>query len=200
MNAFKDTYDLFVCSVPYDIPMTYEEFVSCKPEYHAAILYIQFYKEITLAWYKAKSFYADAEEGVSTVMQYLLKNTPKIIQDSNRFKPTYIYRVAYNCLYCISHDRSNDKFRYELEQSNIVDSEVTGEECDIFNILCTKSSDPTLDAYINRAVARIICECDKDTKILIDRILTRNRVPKCLKAAERKCLAQLKAKLATITN
>ena len=44
----------------------------------------------------------------------------KIKEQPKRFSSAYIYKVAYNCLYCISHDIKRDRDRYENETSNIV--------------------------------------------------------------------------------
>ena len=65
------------------------------------------------------------------MMQYLEKNVPVIEQDRERFSPAYIYRVAYNCLYCICHDIKRDRERYENETSNVVQND--GEELDLFD-------------------------------------------------------------------
>lgn len=94
---------------------TFDEWKNEDPEKQAAILFIQYFPEITLAWTKAKSYDGDECEAVSIALQYLQKNVKKIMEDPKRFKASYIYRVAYNCLYCICHDRLCDKNRREYE-------------------------------------------------------------------------------------
>lgn len=130
-NAFSETKKLFMESTGYTRPVSYAEWILIPQEHKAAVLFVQFYDEITLAWYKTKSFFVLEEDGVSTMLQYLIKNVPIIENDPKRFKPSYIYRVAYNCLYCISHDIKRDIERYEKEVSNIV---MSGEDqLDLFD-------------------------------------------------------------------
>lgn len=60
-----------------------------------------------------------------------------IDEDPKKFAPNYIYKVAYNCLYCIcGHDRQRDKDRMEFETSSIIVKDCT--ELDLFDTI----SDP----------------------------------------------------------
>ena len=122
-SAFVDTKNLFVNFLSYVKPYSYEEWSALPHECKAAALFVQFYSPITLAWYKVKSFYTSEEDGVSCMVQYLMKNVPIIDADPNRFNAKYIYRVAYNCLYCVCHDIKRDKDRYENEMSDQVESD-----------------------------------------------------------------------------
>lgn len=136
-NAFSETRNLFIASTGYTRPVSYEEWILIPQEHKAAVLFVQFYDEITLAWYKTKSFFVVEEDGVSTMLQYLVKNVPLIENDPKRFRPAYVYKVAYNCLYCISHDIKRDIERYENEVSNIV---MSGEDqLDLFDTVVAKS-------------------------------------------------------------
>lgn len=119
-NAFSETNNYFRNYLTYTRPYSYVEWLALPEEKKAAALYVQFYEQITLAWFKTKSYYAEDEVGVSTMLQYLMKNVPIIIEDSKRFSEKYIYRVAYNCLYCICHDLKGDRERAEFCTSNIV--------------------------------------------------------------------------------
>ena len=73
------------------------------------------------------------------MMQYLEKNITIIENDPRRFIPNYIYRVAYNCLYCICHDIKIDRIRWETEISNIQMHE--GQEFDLFDTVDNGDSD-----------------------------------------------------------
>lgn len=136
-NAFNETRNLFITSTGYTRPLSYQEWMMIPSENKAAVLFVQFFDEITLAWYKTKSFFVVEEDGVSTMLQYLMKNVPIIENDSKRFKPNYIYKVAYNCLYCISHDIKRDIERYENEVSNIV--ACGDDQLDLFDTVPAKS-------------------------------------------------------------
>lgn len=119
-SAFSETRKMFINSTLYSEPLTYQQWMESPDCWKAALLFVQFYDQITLAWYKTKSFFAEEEDGVSTMMQYLIKNVPLIKANGSKFRESYIYQVAYNCLYCISHDIKREIERWEKETSNIV--------------------------------------------------------------------------------
>ena len=129
-NAFAETKNLFQSYTGYVKPLTYDEWLAVADDAKAAVLYVQFYDEITLAWYKVRSLYTPEERGVEEMCHYLIKNVPVIAKDPKRFNSRYLYRVAYNCLYCICHDIKRDKDRYDMEISNIVF--VGDDEVDLF--------------------------------------------------------------------
>lgn len=119
-NQFRETRKIYSEFLQYTKPLSYVEWVSLPEDNKAAALFVQFFDQIELAWYKAKSFFTSEEDGVYTVMQYLMKNVQIIKENPNRFTPKYIYRVAYNCLYCICHDPIVERIRWETTVSNIV--------------------------------------------------------------------------------
>lgn len=169
--AFHDTRSFYINSLGYTKPLSYEEWAQKPESQKAALLFVQFYEPITLAWAKADSReFGDDSEGVSTVYQYLQKQisdvqyfqksnpTKKataeyrrlhpedvaaverriIDEDPRKFNSKYIYRIAYNCLYCIcGHDRKCDKDRMENETSSIVVYD--GEELDLFDTISDNS-------------------------------------------------------------
>ena len=170
-NAFYSTRDLFRNHINYTAPLSYEEWLATADDNKAAVLYVQFFDQITLAWYKVKSFYTLEEDAVSTVLQYLMKNVPIIEKDSKRFKASYIYRVAYNCLYCICHDYQTDKTRWEMECSNIV--EVGDDVLDLFD---TVPGDGTAENECfrkseSRQFWEVLENLDEDSQAVIDKLL-----------------------------
>ena len=62
VNPFKATFNMFREYLGYVRPLTYSEWMEVDPEDKAAVLYVQFYDQITLAWYKSRSFYAQEED------------------------------------------------------------------------------------------------------------------------------------------
>jgi len=101
---------------------TYEEWNNAEDDDKASLLYVVFYQEITLAWYNAivarGVIYVSQEDGVSTVLQYLMKNVEKISADPERYSPKYIYQVCYNCLFSLGSTRTTDIQRSACEISN----------------------------------------------------------------------------------
>lgn len=119
-NQFRETRKLYINYLQYTKPLSYVEWVALPEDHKAAALFVQYFDQIELAWYKAKSFFTSEEDGVYTVMQYLVKNVDKIKNDPKRFSESYIYKIAYNCLYCICHDPITERIRWETTVSNIV--------------------------------------------------------------------------------
>ena len=116
-NEFVETRKLFQTIFNYDKtkPLTFDQWMEFPDDQKSAVLYLRFYDQITLAWDKTKSYYTLTADGVSTVLQYLEKNVPIIKANANKFNERYIYRVAYNCLYCICHDLIYPRLAYEHE-------------------------------------------------------------------------------------
>lgn len=141
-TQFHQTKVMFREFSGYTRPLTYDEWMKAPDECKAAILYVQFYDQITLAWMKTKSVYTDINDGVSEVLQYLNKNVEKIKNDGKRFTPAYIYKVAYNCLSCLSWNDPDLNRRcrvYQNEVSNIVG--YGEDELDLFNTIIDDEDD-----------------------------------------------------------
>lgn len=193
VSPFKAAYNLFRNSLHYEGPITWEEWVACSQDTKSAWLYCQFYDQITLAWYKAKCLYGEDEEGVETVLQYLEKNVKLIESKKNKFTSAYIYRVAYNCLYCICHDRKIDQDRYALEMSNIV-STSDGDEVDLFDTVTSNVEDIMYDQAKDE-FWKIIDGLDEKGQKFIERILKNGQLPDHVGTENQKLLASLRVQL-----
>lgn len=143
-GAFYKTLSLFRSFISNRQPVSYSVWKTLDEDHKVATLYVQFYKEIQLAWYKCKTIYVDEEDAVSTVLQYLLKNVPIIETEAKRFNPAYIYTISYNCLRPICSRLLKNKLRVEQE---ISECSVADETSSIFDL--TPSVD-TIDAELDR--------------------------------------------------
>lgn len=142
-NPFTETKNLFTQYVEYQEPLDFDAWAQIADDQKAAVLYLHFYDQITLAWYKADSLNRGSEEdAVSTVLQYLQKNVPIILATPKKFTPNYIYRVAYNCLYCICHDIKRDKDRFAFEVRSTVPTS-DGQELDLCDLVPNRDEDIT---------------------------------------------------------
>ena len=142
-NPLTETKNLFAQYLEYDRPLDFDQWAQVADDQKAAVLYLQFYDQITLAWYKADSLNRGSEEdAVSTVLQYLQKNVPIILATPKKFTPNYIYRVAYNCLYCICHDIKRDKDRFAFEVRSTVPTS-DGQELDLCDLVPNRDEDIT---------------------------------------------------------
>lgn len=125
----KRMFQDYLCDRKYS---TYSEWVNLPHSCKVAALYLRFYNTIYTAWEKVRSFYTDSEEGVETILQYLDKNVPLIEANPQKYSDRYIYRVAYNCMYCICHDYLEPKQRYECVRS-IYELSRDGDEFDLLD-------------------------------------------------------------------
>ena len=123
MSQFYNTYSLFYDYLSHlQFPITFDQWMALDESDRAAALYVNFHKEISLAWYKNRFSYVEEEEGVSTVLQYLVKNSEIIAKDPRKFSGAYIYRVCANCIYCLRNVKRNaDAEKYNL-YSEITDT------------------------------------------------------------------------------
>ena len=200
-REFYETRKLFIPYVNYKYPLTYDEWLSLSEDKKAAHLYCQFFSQIVSAWYKAKSFYADEQEGVETVLQYIIKNVPKIEEDYRRFSAPYMYRMSYNCLYCISHDRLRDKWRYENEVSNNQISS-DGKEIDLFDFCASydtyRIEDDETEHELQNWFWRVVESCDKRAKTLAEDLCDGKKVLKTLCKRDNKIVEKIRKNLVVV--
>ena len=101
---------------------TYEEWNNAPNDDKACLLYVTFFKEVTLAWYNAVVslgiVYISQDDGVSTVLQYLMKNVEIISTDKERYTPNYIYTVCFRCFLSLWKTRNTERLRCSCEISN----------------------------------------------------------------------------------
>lgn len=164
-NQLAHTRNLFIGYLSYTKPLSYSEWLSLDDSDKAAALYVQFYEQITLAWFTAKKNYGDEDEAVETIMQYLEKNVPIIKNSPSRFTSNYMYRVAYNCLSCICYSRKFIEDRLKYEVSNIQFGP-DGNEYDIFEHH-SNNSDTTVNDYLKEELWDTIEElAQEDARVL----------------------------------
>ena len=119
MKEFKDTFDRFSLAIScYDLDLsTYDGWRELPDKLRTAGLYVQFYNQITLAYQKNKQSYPFIEEAtaLSTLLQYLMKTTSKILFQPSRYTPAYMYTVAFNAIYPLGRIlRDVESYRREV--------------------------------------------------------------------------------------
>lgn len=143
-NCFRQTYDLFKTYTHYEKPLSWAEWMELPSDLRTAVLYVQFYDQITLAWYKLKTDATYEEEVVDEVIKYLMKNTPIIEEHPERFREKYIYKIMYNAIYCKSIDpwkgQTAKTSAYNNETSQYQHNE-SGDVVDLFQTLIGTNSD-----------------------------------------------------------
>lgn len=97
-REFTVTKNLFADYTGYTKPLSYAEWMDIPQSHKLAVLFCQFFSQITLAWSKNECAHITEQDGVETVLQYLNKNVKIIMNHRERFNAAYIYTVCYNCL------------------------------------------------------------------------------------------------------
>ena len=194
-TPFYETRNLFINYLGYSRPLSYDDWKVLPSEDKAAALFVQFFDQITYAWYKQDTFlrYSTDEDGVSTVLQYLQKNVSILEKDPKKFTAAYIYRVSYNCLYCLCHDIKIAKERAEREMRNVVEG--PDGPMDLFDFLeavCESSplsEDERVDFWD-------IVGQDETTLKVVDELLGEHEIHKRISAERRaSIIEELKSKL-----
>lgn len=117
-SQFTITKQLFIdYLIGYEFPISYEEWYHAEDDQKAALLFVNFYKEIVLAWSKWVVPFLDTDEGVSIAMQYITKQITRLNSDPKLFTPQYFYRVMWNAFGSVIKSKVVDKRRSELEIS-----------------------------------------------------------------------------------
>ena len=173
--ALYETRTLYRNFLNIEESLTFDQWNSLPHNKKAAALFVLFFNEIVLAWEKANTIdFIDCEDGVDVVNQYLEKNVPIIENDPKRFTAAYIYRVAYNCMYCICHDRKCDKDRLENETSSVVMSD--GKEVNLLDFVSSKSDvqNDVADDMLSREFWSVIEDSGLEAQKVMRYLLSNN--------------------------
>lgn len=176
-TPFYATRSMFRTYINYKRPLSYKEWLSVDDDKKAAVLYVQFFEQISLAWYKLKTKAAIEEECVSEVLMYLIKNVPIIKEDGSKFSPSYIYKVCYNCIYCKSIDPYKGQTAKSSWYNNTCSQYIkSGEdELDLFD---TVASNEDIDEVLAREhFWDTIESMGEDTVKLVEQIINSGRLP-----------------------
>ena len=193
-TPFYETRNLFINYLGYTKPLSYDEWNALPSEDKAAALYVQFFNEISWAWYKQDTFlrYSTDEDGVSTVLQYLQKNVAILEKHPERFTPAYIYRVSYNCLNCICLIKRNME-RAEKEMRSVVEG--PDGPMDLFDFLEAVCESSPLSEDERVDFWNIVGQ-DETTLKVVDELIGEHEVHKRISAEKRaSIIEELKSKL-----
>ena len=134
-TQFSATKKLFMPTfVGVTFPLTYTEWLSLEDDLKAAALYINFYSEIILSWTKFTRYVVSDDIAVSWVMQTLIRNVPKIVENPKRFYAGYIYRISWNAIGDAMKTKMANNI-YDYEMSNILTDMDSGEELNLYDLV-----------------------------------------------------------------
>ena len=126
--------------VGYSYPLTYETWVEADEEDKAALLYVNFYSQITLAYAnvvtKYNADYIIAEDAVSNVLGVLIKNSTILTEKKDgdkRFTQGYFYSVCWGCIFSMVRSIATQK-RNEHEICNEVEDSDNEVSVNLFDL------------------------------------------------------------------
>lgn len=94
-ESFKATKSMFMGAFDRKMfPLSFEDWDRLDTDLKAAALFINFYREITLAWDSYVNAPITGEAAVSEVLDVLMKNVHIISNAPERYTPQYIYHIS----------------------------------------------------------------------------------------------------------
>lgn len=166
LNAFQEARNCFREGTQFSSDLTFEEWSQKPADHQAAILFVQFYNQITMAWYKASERYPfiDEEDALSIAMQYLQKQVARDLMTKERFTPQYIYQVSWNAISGLGWTQ-RDQNRYANEVSEVV--ETSEGEVSLYDTVVDSQSGDFDTLLQDREMMSIIANMgDKTQKVL----------------------------------
>lgn len=126
--------------VGYSYPLTYEAWIKADEEDKAALLFVNFYNQITLAYSnvvtKYNADYIIAEDAVSNILGVLIKNSTILTEKADggkRFTQGYFYSVCWGCIFSMVRSVATQK-RNEHELSNELVDDDGGVSVNLFDL------------------------------------------------------------------
>jgi len=170
MNQFTETRNMFREATACTYPLSYSDWMSLREDLKAAALFVNFFTEIYGVWCKKKREHSVDDDGISKVMETLMREVPKISADPNRFTPQYI---TYNMKL-----RIGDLLRLK-EAQNYYDNTVSryvsvgGDEFDLLDIVGTETDVETEMYY--KEFWKVIEGMGEAAQTVIDKLLKGNK-------------------------
>lgn len=168
MSEFRTTRNLYLSTLTgFEFPLTYTAWLNADDEYKAVLLFVNFFTEIELAWYKTRFSFVDEADAVSQVSLYLVKNVDFIKADENRFTAKYIYRVAENCLKSLTYiERDINREKFECSNEVELDNEVVN----LYDL--APSEDDSIEVqHAKEAVWDIIAKMGPKAEKVVNRLI-----------------------------
>ena len=120
----------------YSFPISFETWLASDEEEKAALLFVNFYDQIILAFSKSNAEYVVSEDAVSTILMVLMKNSTILQTVENakkRFTPNYFYTVAWGAFYSLVRSIAN-KARNDHEICNEVEDSDNDVSVNLFDL------------------------------------------------------------------
>lgn len=186
-NNFREATDC-------DYPLSYEEWMALPDDMKVAALFVNFFDTITLAWYKAQAEYIEENDGISVLMQYLLKNIPTIKGNAKKYNEKYIYTISWNSMASLRRVKAaQDRYNMTIPQYAATDEG----EFDLFTTLQDPADITECDEVQKavRSIMDIYLKADAPTKEVISHIVNGTKIGKRTQKKESEIIEALKKEL-----
>ena len=186
-NNFREATDC-------DYPLSYEEWMALPDDMKVAALFVNFFDTITLAWYKAQAEYIEENDGISVLMQYLLKNIPTIKGNAKKYNEKYIYTISWNSMASLRRVKAaQDRYNMTIPQYATTDEG----EFDLFTTLQDPADITECDEVQKavRSIMDIYLKADAATKEVISHIVNGTKIGKRTQKKESEIIEALKKEL-----
>lgn len=192
MTKFNETKEAFLAATRMLVcyPLTWDAWMTLDDNLKAAALFVNFFKEVTMAYNALKCYYLDEEDAVSHVCQYFMKNVDKIKADKKRFANAYIYRVAYNSIFGFVRVPSRKDFADNTSSQYFC---MDGEEHDIFEII-----EDSTDCFTNGEFAKILASLSDEEKSMVSHLIWGSRLKKAEQRKEKELMDRIKKAFAEL--
>ena len=190
LSGFKKTFNMFKEFTELSRTISYQEWAERPFDERVAIILVNFYDQIQLAWYKHRGEHTWEEEGVEEAMLMcsklcglslkqptLEKAVCKCTINESSYNPRYIYSIFVNAFKSLNYETTRVRSDYQhpkaIERGDIQVTgqyfiDVNGVEQDVFNHV---SNDGDMeDELIRSEMWDLIESSDDVTKDVIDKL------------------------------
>lgn len=201
-SQFRQTRNMLVNALQTD-KLSYDEWSIRPDNQKAVLLFVNFFEQIELAWYKERGKHTYEEDGVSEALNtcsYLCglslksgkQGNSKINQNS--YNPRFIFSAMKNAFNSLNYERKSTRSQYRHPNDEItVCGQYTksseGDELDIFEFL--SDGDDIVSEIESNNFWSIIENMDLNAQEVVDRLINGKKLCK----GQEKIVEELKRKL-----
>lgn len=183
MSEFREAYIRFYNSLGIEkYPITFQTWSNLSEDLRGIALYVNFYEQVTLAWYKAKQAYRvnhDECDGVSNLLHRLQKVSEKVIMNEKMFTKSYIYTCCYRSLSSVTRALRNRTLEFNNLMCDSYNKTVNTDYGDI-ELIDMIEGESFETQYLSYLFDETYANETDEVKEVIDYAMQKSKVPKRL--------------------
>ena len=202
-SQFRQTRNMLVNSLQID-KLSYDDWSERPNDQKAVLLFVNFYEQIELAWYKVRGEHTYEEDGVSEALNtcsYLcglsLKSGKSGVSkiNKNSYTPNFIFTAMKNAFNSLNYERKSTRSQYQHPNDEITvcsqySNNSDGDDLDLFQFVGDRTD--TVSVIESNNFWSLIEDMDLDTQEVVDRLINGERIRK----DQEKIVEKLREKLA----